>query len=68
MSERDWQPISTAPKDGTPVLIWVDKMAVTASFDEDELEWFNGNWGLGFAEAEQPTHWMPLPQPPSIEE
>jgi hypothetical protein len=60
----DWQPIETAPKDGRDVLgFWPDRaeghMAV-AHYDQDRdrfrsdtVEWRN------------PTHWMPLPAPPS---
>ena len=62
-----WQPIETAPKDGTEVLMFcafVDEM-VTAL-------WSYNNWSLVqcgvYADDSylfsDPTHWMPLPAPP----
>lgn len=60
-----WQPIETAPKDGTEVLVTKPgyTMAV-AGFDYGE--WRDAGdmgWG-GYCDVE-PTHWMPLPNPPS---
>lgn len=54
-----WQPIESAPKDGTRVLVW------------DGEEWlarwqaYNGGyWDADEYISENPTHWMPLPAPP----
>lgn len=67
----EWRPIETAPKDGTPVLLWVgvgmsEPWAQTARWvNEPESGW--SGWVdtyEGFDLAE-PTHWMPLPAPPS---
>jgi hypothetical protein len=65
-----WQPIETAPKDGT----WVLGFRPT-SFREDQIDtwqfvhrscdppiWINS--ADSNDEDEQPTHWMPLPLPP----
>jgi len=50
-AERDeWQPIETAPKDGTKVILWLP------DFHSVEMAWF-----CVPAEA---SHWMPLPTPP----
>lgn len=56
-----WQPIETAPKDGTLVLVWDEDTPITASWDEG-FGWCDNVRGTywGFS----PTHWMPLPEPP----
>lgn len=71
-----WQPISTAPRDGTPVLIYMPdavepciSLAMWSHCPEDPLgdAWYE-YWGdsNGPIDAE-PSHWMPLPKPPSAE-
>lgn len=66
-----WQPIETAPKDGTEILVARAGygMAVV-SFRDGEWcnagEWcFAGDVGWGGSMDVEPTHWMPLPEPPS---
>lgn len=49
-----WQPIATAPKDGSLIQIWGDGYFCIG-------KWFNNAW---FALATNPTHWMPLPKGP----
>jgi hypothetical protein len=77
----EWQPIETAPKDGTWVLCY------GLAHDEDASEpriftavwtnWRNGkklkNWWWQFAWFDggyygecEPTHWMPIPAPPQV--
>jgi Protein of unknown function (DUF551) len=58
-----WQPIETAPKDGTRILItsnWTD-------YANKPLGCEVGRWdGFQWVACEkEPTHWMPLPEPPS---
>jgi hypothetical protein len=53
-----WQPIDTAPQDGTRVLLWAEGKCRV------------GNWIYYPADANNPvapTHWMPLPEPPSAD-
>lgn len=60
-----WQPIETAPKDRTEILLYRDGVV------------YHGWWGKQssgrngwihergwFPTASLPTHWMPLPPPP----
>lgn len=66
-----WQPISTAPKDGTQIL------AYAKGPYRDERYYGVAEWavpdprGLGRRDdwfwpyAIRPTHWMPLPEPPA---
>lgn len=69
-----WNPIETAPKDGTRILavedgnvlavIWgnrrVDYNDIFCSLPDGWVIW-NGDIG---PVAINPTHWMPLPEPP----
>ena len=63
-----WQPISTAPTDGSRVVVWrphEDKqhpahIGIDLCADVDCL-WMYSRRG------QQPTHWMPLPSPPTQE-
>lgn len=68
----DWQPIETAPKDGTAVLVkssehpeygeqvlWFDVSNLGwAGMYPGIAGWIDMFWDLA---APQPTHWMPLP-------
>ena len=68
-----WQPIETAPKDGG--WIWVTEPTGTwmglATWRKSTrkgiggvwLDWDFKRWEAG-AKLKQPTHWMPLPDPP----
>lgn len=59
-----WQPISTAPKDYTPVLIWIPDT-------EPKYHIHVGLWSIDRwenchgDELNPPTHWQPLPTPPA---
>ena len=78
----NWQDISTAPTDGTWILLtggkidygWDvdDKPNIVVGQVTNELNgyeskrrwqfaWYDGGY---YGEYENPTHWMPLPDPP----
>lgn len=62
-----WQPISTAPKDGTVIL-----GALIGSDVPQSIRYVNGGWHLSWddyrvAGIDGPTHWMPLPGSPTQE-
>ena len=72
MTDMQWQPIETAPKDGTRILAyWPDTYGNNSAV---QVETWWGPWGKAstwqsaFEWADGacvPTHWMPLPPPPS---
>jgi len=57
-----WQPIETAPKDGTIILLadyrYPHRPEISSGF------WENRNWTDGSLELSPLTHWQPLPSPP----
>ncbi len=73
---REWQPIETGPKDGTHILFWC------GLFDPGDVQlgiWFDGIWlgdgycgrwetldGTTLEGPYHPTHWMPMPDPPTV--
>lgn len=63
-----WQPIETAPKDGTPILGYADGKMTTVEWIKGGCP-LEGGWNLAvsgaWAENAQwtPIHWMPLPEP-----
>jgi hypothetical protein len=68
-----WQPIETAPKDGTRILAFfpqeIDSYKIlTVLFTW--RQWYlcpDGAYDFEFEIAGDPTHWMPLPNPPKQE-
>lgn len=56
-----WQPIDTAPKDETRVLlVRNDNPTMHTAF------WRGGTWQCGNGQYfNNPTHWMALPMPPA---
>ena len=64
----DWQPIETAPKDGTTIFGTSAKMGHRGMvhFNSDgEWEFVDGLTNLPAGVGFLPTHWMPLPESPS---
>jgi hypothetical protein len=56
-----WQPIETAPKDGTSLLVYSDERIIAAFWSVPADDWAEVVHGYTFY---PPTHWMPLPEPP----
>jgi hypothetical protein len=64
-----WQPIETAPRDGTTVLLYFPDAGKSQIDVGYWIEWEVGdaNWSNEWTDAEidcDPSHWMPLPEPP----
>lgn len=65
-----WQPIETAPRDKTRVLLWCtagryhNPFSVTGYFlvEQNCRSWVDTYSG---EDLPPPTHWMPLPPPPT---
>lgn len=73
MSETDWQPIETAPKDGSFIMAAKEstlKWSVVPRFPYPLVQRWSadkGQWEAddGSVYEPQPTHWTPLlPSPP----
>ena len=63
-----WQPIETAPKDGTKILGAWPQLRKHKWWTIQPVFFHCGDWIHGWDEDEDlalhPTHWMPLPEPP----
>ena len=59
-----WQPIETAPKDGTWVLCKVEE-DIYQYESIIVLRYVIGSWGRPGISGYRATHWMPLPKPPT---
>jgi hypothetical protein len=62
----EWRPIDTAPKDGTEIDIWMSGFRYPNSYwGKVEQAWLDVDgeklYDIFF---EEPTHWMPEPDPP----
>lgn len=70
---KDWQPIETAPKDGTVIDVWVKDLKKNDGSGQRRTHvWWSKNadrWSDDWLHVPRmfgvkPTHWMPLPEPP----
>jgi hypothetical protein len=63
---NNWQPMDTAPKDGTQILIYtgdaIEPTIFLAGYDADTT--YRGWYDDGGSHISMITHWMPLPAPP----
>lgn len=70
----EWQPIETAPKDGTQILVcgrYTDDIAIVR-WSEKKRDWLcladgtgviecEGDWGTDYKYFSVPSHWRPAP-------
>lgn len=65
----EWKPIATAPRDGRDVLVFGDGSYAVACWNGQEWRDMGDiGWaGMDGHNGNQPTHWMPLPEPPSTD-
>ena len=63
----EWQPIETAPKDGSTFLVCVGNWMTVAHWHrQQQCLATNGRPIYARYPADElPTHWMPLPEPPN---
>lgn len=65
MAESNWQPIKTARKDGTDLLLWGGSYHVgrfvCIQTDGTDSDWFTDDRVI------EPTEWQFLPTPPQAE-
>lgn len=67
-----WQPIETAPRDEDVYVLAMRagaRVPFVASYDADFDNWYTFNGALESCNQKfEPTHWMPLPEPPPTRE
>lgn len=66
----EWQPIETAPRDGTRVLLYVPPYGAMCGHNSFNLFGsMDHRWHCHSCldRGAKPTHWMPLPPPPAGE-
>ena len=71
-NKSEWQPIETAPKDGTWILVY--KPFKLYGFNDSKwfvdkyiVRWDDECWNISMTFEDKviyPTHWMPLPEQP----
>lgn len=75
-TESQWRPICEAPKNGSRVLLWAGSRVVIGCWSDESHArrprplWVtssgaHGFLGVSWDRDNQPTHWRPLPSPPS---
>jgi hypothetical protein len=69
----EWQPIETAPDETDVIVANPDRISgehhVSIAWRHVESgKWWRPHSGPSLASCITPTHWMPLPDPPKMEE
>lgn len=73
----EWQPIETAPKDGTAILAYTNSEVLSLYWSDsiwaavnNPVQKQGGGWVQEVNRSDTyvycPTHWMPLPPPPAL--
>ena len=76
MTMGEWKTIDSAPKDGTSILLWcpyADKSGTIVVGEFWVRAWASSDWKIDYStmvilDAPDPTHWMPLPEPPEADQ
>lgn len=69
-ASQAWQPIETAPRDGTPVLACIENSVSYVAWTQNgDAKFWGRQWAFlvdheGSVHTFNPTHWLPLPKPP----
>jgi hypothetical protein len=79
IQQGHWQPIESAPKDGTRIDLWVVRLSSSGKHHDEHrapeaywdcererwrCKWLTANGYPAFDKHYTTTHWMPLPPPP----
>jgi hypothetical protein len=66
MHGHGWQPIESAPRDGTHIIGWSHtyKRPILCWWKDIEKCWESYGTSIFDEDGEHVTHWMPLPEPP----
>jgi hypothetical protein len=70
----NWQPIESAPKDGTRIDVFAEGRRWPDSYWSGGPKrgcWWAPNWdydGMDGPTCLAPTHWMPIPPPPAADQ
>ena len=60
-----WQPIETAPRDGTEILAW-DGIGMKFAWRYEDRWIYDIEMESPYLTLWHPTHWQPLPSPPPV--
>jgi hypothetical protein len=63
-----WQPISTAPRDGTRVLCYAPAAEDRAAVIRNDYWWMQERGWVSMRPGQPYTHWQPLPAAPDPQE
>lgn len=61
-----WQPIDSAPKDGSGVLVYDEGAIFLAWWDDEQGGWIDTAAMVSRPCEPSPSHWHALPAPPEV--